>query len=76
MAWTAEFTPDTDKNKVGQVTATWNKGQADEFVFSKRYDLGVDTNRFAAAAQSARTASESKTTRVSALITSLEAALN
>jgi len=76
MAWTAEFSPDSDKAKVGQATATWNKGDADEFSYSVRCDLDSDIGVFAADAKAAKSANDIKATGVSALITSLEAALN
>ena len=76
MAWTAEFSPDSDKDKVGQTTAIWNKGELDEFSYSIRCDLDSDLAKFAADSKQAKAENDAKQIGISALITSLEAALN
>ncbi len=55
MAWTVSMTLDADKADVGSIVATWNAGEPDEFVYSRRARAdGSDLSDFVREALNAR----------------------
>jgi len=77
MAWTVNIRLDEDKTDVGHVIATWNAGDADEFVYSARAKAGGGgAANYKAAAIAARDADIAKKALEASLNTSMEAFMN
>lgn len=77
MPWIAYVTLDVDKSDVGTASAIWNKGLADEFVYTRRVKISVaEKNAFAAEAKAALTANQNQNTKEADYSAQLTQALN
>ena len=77
MSWTVVVAIDQDKQDVGIATATWNKGQNDEFAFTPdRRGSEADIPEFVQAAQDALAAERDRRARELAYAAQIEALLN
>jgi hypothetical protein len=76
MAWTdVIINLNTDNPNVGDITATWNRGLADQFVYSARGNAS-QIPAFVAAAKAAQAAAATKQTNISAVQSQILTALN
>jgi len=76
MPWTdVTINLNTDNPNIGEVTAIWNNGLADQFVFTQRGDK-TKIPAFIAAAKAAQAAAATKQTNLSAVQTQILTALN
>lgn len=76
MPWTdVKINLNTDDPNIGEVTAVWNKGLSDEFIYSAR---GSKTKipAFVTAAKAAQAAAASKQTSISTVQSQILTALN
>ncbi len=73
MAWTCTVESDPDKDNVGEASAVWNGGMADEFVYSRRGKFTlVEANAFVSEARAARDAAATKVTTNASLTALLQ----
>lgn len=77
MPWTGTVVLDADKTNVGTAYATWNAGQPDQFVYSRRARMtAAERDAFVLEAKAALAAEQDKRTREATFSTSLTTALN
>lgn len=76
MPWTTiTISQNTDNPNIGDVTAIWNKGLADEFSFTARGDV-TKIPAFVAAAKSAQASFVTKSANLTTVQSNILTALN
>ena len=77
MAWSVKIDLDADKPATGTTTATWNKGQDDEFSYSRRIEMNeTDGYAFVAETKAAKVAHVQKKAAEATLAGNAEAWFN